>query len=317
MKTLPPADIIEAMTRSEWWGKWFSRGDWSKWHAFLRAVFGLEMTETDFAVYFECTGRTGPPTGRASEAFAICGRRAGKTRIMALIAAWLAFFDVDWREFLAPGETAHILVVAKDTTQATVAFGYIASLILEHPDLCRLVVSSTNDTIVLRNRVVIRVAAASFRGLRGYAVAALIADELAVWFDGEISANPAEEIIAAVKLAMLQFGGRGMLLAASSPFRRTGPLWQAFRQHFGKPSPVLVWKAPTATMNPGVDTTEIDRAYEEDQERASAEFGAEFRRDIAPSQGSGRGLCRRRPPRIAAGCRHKLRRVCRPIWRLE
>jgi hypothetical protein len=218
MKTLPPADIIEAMTRSEWWGKWFSRGDWSKWHAFLRAVFGLEMTETDFAVYFECTGRTEPLTGRVSEVFAIVGRRGGKTRIMALIACWLALFDTDWRDHLDPGEMAHILVVAKDTTQATVAFSYLASLIIEHPLLRDLVGSRTSDTIELRNRIVIRVAAASFRGLRGYAVAALIADELAYWFDGEISANPAEEIIAAVRPAMLQFQGRGMLLAAA---RRT------------------------------------------------------------------------------------------------
>ena len=73
-----------------------------------------------------------------------------------------------------------------------------------------------------------------------------------------------------------------MLLVASSPYRRTGPLWNAFRQHFGKPSPVLVWKAPTATMNPSAPVAEITRAYEEDPERAAAEFGAEFRRDIAP-----------------------------------
>jgi hypothetical protein len=282
MKTLPPPNIIAAMTEKAWWGTWFARGDWSRWHPFLKAVFGLEMTETEHAVYFACTGRQDPPAARVSEAFAICGRRAGKTRIMALIAAWLALFDTDWRDYLDPGEVAHILVVAKDTTQAAVAFGYLSSLILEHELLRNLVVSSTSDTIELRNHVILRVAAASFRSLRGFAVAALIADELSYWFDGEISANPAEEIIAAVRPAMLQFEGRAMLLAASSPYRRTGPMWQAFCQHFGKPSPVLIWKAPTTTMNPAAPTGEIERAYAEDAEKAASEYGAEFRRDIAP-----------------------------------
>ena len=230
MKTvLPvaPTNIVEAMTSPDWWKNWFV-GDWDKWHPFLKSVFGLAMTEAESAVFFECTQRPDPPAARVSEAYAICGRRAGKTRIMALIAVWLALFDVDWRKFLAPGETAHVLVVAKDTMQATVAFGYIASLIIEHPVLKRLVVSSTSDSIELRNRVTIRVAAASFRGLRGYAIAAMIADELAVWFDGEVSANPSEEILAAIRPAMLQFQGNAMLLVASSPYRRTGPLWNAF-----------------------------------------------------------------------------------------
>ena len=157
-----------------------------------------------------------------------------------------------------------------------------SSLITEHPLLRDLVVAATADTIELRNRVTIRVAAASFRGLRGYAIAVLICDELSYWFDGEISANPAEEILNACRPAMLQFRGRAMLLAASSPYRRSGPMWQAFRSHFGKPSPVLVWKASTETMHPDVDTSEIRRAYDEDAEKAAAEYGAEFRRDIAP-----------------------------------
>jgi hypothetical protein len=118
--------------------------------------------------------------------------------------------------------------------------------------------------------------------LRGYAVAALIADELAYWFDGETSANPAEEVLAAVRPGMLQFGGRAMLLAGSSPYRRAGPLWDAYRRHYDKPSAVLFWKAPTLAMNPLASKAEIARAYEEDEQKASAEFGAEFRRDLAP-----------------------------------
>ena len=60
------------------------------------------MTETERAVYFDCTQRTDPPTARISEAYAICRPAGGKTRIMALIAVWLALFDVDWRKFPGP-----------------------------------------------------------------------------------------------------------------------------------------------------------------------------------------------------------------------
>jgi hypothetical protein len=281
MSTPLPGNIIEAMTSPDWWGPWFARGDWSRWETFLRALFGLPLTASDYTTYQECTGSTEPPAGRASEAYAAVGRRGGKTRIMALVAAWLAAFE-DWQAFLDPGESAYVLVIAKDQTQAGVAFDYLRSLLTHHPLLSDLVISDTADSLTLSNRVIVRVASASFRGLRGYAVAALIADELAYWFAGETSANPAEEVLAAVRPGMLQFGGRAMLLAGSSPYRRAGPLWDAYRRHYGRVSPVLFWQAPTLTMNSLASQAEIARAYEEDPQKAEAEFGAEFRRDLAP-----------------------------------
>jgi hypothetical protein len=43
---------------------------------------------------------------------------------------------------------------------------------------------------------------------------------------------------------------------------------------------VLVWKAPTRTMNPSVSQRVIDEAYEADPSSAAAEYGAEFRTDV-------------------------------------
>ena len=52
--------------------------------------------------------------------------------------------------------------------------------------------------------------------------------------------------------------------------------------HYGKDDArVLVWQAPTETMNPRVDKAIIDEAFESDPESAAAEYHAEFRSDLA------------------------------------
>ena len=72
-----------------------------------------------------------------------------------------------------------------------------------------------------------------------------------------------------------------MLLCASSPYARRGALWNAYKRHLGKPSSVMVWKADTRTMNPTISQDIIDEAVEADPANAAAEFGAEFRSDVA------------------------------------
>lgn len=276
-----PADIIEALTSPDWWGPWFKKPEsWGGWFAFWRAAFALQMDASDLAIFRECTGRTEPPTEPAKEITEIIGRRGGKTRGAAVTTAWLACF-VDWRPFLAPGEKAVVMLLAADRRQARVALRYIKSLLLDHPQLKKLVANETQESIELRNRVVIEVSTASFRTVRGYSIAALVADEIAFWFDGEGSANPAEEILAAARPAMATMGPNALLLMLSSPHARRGPLWESHKAHYGKDGdPVLVWQAPTTRMNPLVPQATIDAAYEQDPARAAAEFGALFRTDV-------------------------------------
>lgn len=276
-----PADIIEAVTSPDWWGPWFPKPEsWAAWRSFWKATFALPMDADDLHIFQQCTGRTNPPADLPKEIAEIIGRRGGKTRGAATTAAWLAVF-VDWRPYLAPGEKAMILLLAADRRQAKVALRYIRSLILDHPELKKLVVSETQESIELRNRVVIEVTTASFRTIRGYSIAALIADEVAFWFDGESSANPAEEVLAAARPSMATMGPNALLLMMSSPHARRGPLWEARKWFYGKEdAPTLVWQAPTKVMNPSVPQHVIDEAYEQDPARAAAEFGAKFRSDV-------------------------------------
>jgi hypothetical protein len=275
--TTSAVTILDACTDSALFAPWFrDRKTWTAWFTFLRALFGLPMTDDDLALYARCTGRSGRPTGGVHEAFLICGRRAGKSFVLALVAVFLAVF-VDWSSCLTPGERGTIMIIAADRRQARTIFRYVAAL-LKVPLLTSFVGRSIAEAIDLNNNVTIEILTASFRTVRGYTLIAALCDEVAYWRSEE-SANPDTEIIAAIRPAMATVPG-AMLLCASSPYARRGVLWDAFRRHFGKISPVLVWKADTRTMNPTVPESVVADAYENDPASAAAEYGAEFRTDV-------------------------------------
>jgi hypothetical protein len=70
------------------------------------------------------------------------------------------------------------------------------------------------------------------------------------------------------------------LLVASSPYAKKGALWDAFRRYYRQPGPVLVWRAPTRTMNSNVPQEFVDAALAEDPAKNRAEYLAEFRNDL-------------------------------------
>ena len=86
-------------------------------------------------------------------------------------------------------------------------------------------------------------------------------------------------MLAALRPGMSNVPG-SMLLCASSPYARKGALWDAYRRHYGKDSPVLVWQAPTRTMNQRIPQRIIDEAMDADPASATAEYLAQFRSDV-------------------------------------
>jgi hypothetical protein len=92
--------------------------------------------------------------------------------------------------------------------------------------------------------------------------------------------NPDIEIVRALRPGLLTIPG-SMMIMASSPYAKSGVLYNTFRKHYGQDdSRILVWKGDTLSMNEKADREEISRAYEEDPQAARAEFGAEFRDDL-------------------------------------
>lgn len=250
---------------------------WRAWFCVLRAIFALPMEEADLLLFRQLTGREAPSAQQVQECWLVVGRRGGKSFIVALIAVFLACFR-DYRPFLGPGETGVVMVTATDRKQARVILRYVTALLNAVPMLATMIERQDSESIDLNNRVNIEITTASYRTIRGYTVVAALCDEIAFW-RSEDSANPAEEILAALRPAMSTIPG-ALLLALSTPYRRSGPLYDAYRQHYGQDSPVLVVQADTRTMNPSVPQSVIDRAFEQDPINASAEYLAQFRSDV-------------------------------------
>jgi hypothetical protein len=209
----------------------------------------------------------------------IIGRRGGKSRILALVAVFLAAFR-DYTPHLGAGEIATVAVIAANRMQARSIFRYTIGLLEAVPALSRMIREQTADSVALNSRVVIEIHTASFRVTRGYSLAAALCDETAYWRD-ETSANPDMEIFRALRPGLASIPG-AILLNASSPYRKTGVLYSAFARHFGKDDArVLVWKATTLEMNSTLDPAVVQEAYDDDPLSAAAEFGGEFRDDIS------------------------------------
>ena len=275
----PPITILDAVRDTKLFAPWFrDEATWRAWFAFLAALFALPMTEEQLAIYRERTGRQTPPSAPATEAWLACGRRAGKSFVLALIAVFLAAFR-DWRPFLQKGERATILVIACDRRQARTILRYVRGLLTNIPMLTAMIERETREAFDLKNSITIEITTASFRTTRGYTIAAALCDEIAFW-PSEESAEPDYEVLDALRPGMATLPG-AMLLCASSPYSRRGALWDASRRHFAKEGdPVLFWQAPTRSMNPTVSQAIVDAAIERDPSAASAEYLAQFRSDI-------------------------------------
>jgi hypothetical protein len=272
--------ILEALDDPDLFGGMFDAPSWEPWKIFLRALQALPMTAEQLDRYRQHTGRNEPPAKPARYGQLVVGRRGGKSRVLALIAAYLAAV-IDHTPYIVPGETPIIAIIARDRTQARVILSYIRGFLRSIPLFAELIEDELAETIRLSNGVVIEVHTASIGAPRGRTFLAVLADEIAFWATEGDSANPDVEVINAVRpgLSTIPYS---LLLIASSPYAKRGVLYANWAKYFAKDdAPVLVWQGTTEEMNSSlVGDPLIAEMYAEDNERALAEFGAQFRSDI-------------------------------------
>jgi hypothetical protein len=131
--------LLDCINDPHLFAPWFrDPSAWQAWFAFIAALFALPMTADQLAIYREHTGRDEPPAAIAKEGWLICGRRAGKSFVLAVIAVYLACFQ-EYRQYLAPGERATIFVIATDRKQARIILRYVRALLSNVPMLARMV----------------------------------------------------------------------------------------------------------------------------------------------------------------------------------
>lgn len=268
----------EALEDPDVFGTVLSGETWAAWRVVLIASQGEPLTEAEREIFRELTDRDREPDHPVRELVAVCGRRAGKTRAMAVAAAYFARF-VDYTGDFAPGQRGRVIVMAASKDTAGEAFRYILGVFQESP-ACReyLFGDPIDGTIRLKNAIDIVVQAASFKTTRGPTPVAVVADEIAFWsVDG---ANPDVEVMRALRPGLATLAGP--LLILSSPYARRGVLWERYRKHFGPEGDprILVIQAPTARMHASETlATEEEAAYADDPVSAAAEWGAQFRTD--------------------------------------
>ena len=276
----PLVTMRTALADPDLFGRMLAGESWAPWRALLIAAMGEELTDDERVIFQSLTGREREPLERADELWVIVGRRGGKTRSAAVVAAYLAAL-CDHGDKLAPGERAVLPIMSASTWQAQKAFAFLSGIFAEVPALAALVENETADTISLTTRVDIECRPASFRTVRGSTFIAVIADEVAFWRSDETSRNPDAAILAAARPALATTGGP--LIVISSPYAQAGELWNSFKRDFGPNGDplVLVARAPSRTMNPTLSQKKVDREMERDPASARAEYLAEFRTDVS------------------------------------
>lgn len=272
--------IIQAVEDKNIFKPYFTDLDtWRNWMVVLKALFGLELSKEEMKVFRRCTKLRKQPEDRIREIWIRSGRRSGKSRVISVIAVYLALF-VDWSRYISRGEKPFIFIVSPNKDQGQIIMGYVKELLDLNDSLRRMVKRELAESIELMNGITIAIKSASWRSTRGFSALAVILEEIC-WFRWETDSRLRDtEIYRSLKPTLSTIPS-SILFAISSPHSFQGIMADKFRKHHGKRGNVLCWASPTLLMNPTFDAEEVRQAYKDDPEFARSEYGAEWRRDIS------------------------------------
>jgi hypothetical protein len=265
---------------------------WQPWATALRALYGLGVkSPAGKALVQQCTGRSCDelPTGGFSSALFLVGRRSGKSRVSAVIAAFEALLG-GHEQRLAPGETGIVPIISPSKFQSTIVWNYL-SAIFDAPVLANELKAKREleKIFTLKNGIEIRILTGDFRVVRGFSVVCCVLDELCFFGLSEESKIKSDtELVRALRPALITTGGK--LIGISTKYAQRGYAYQTWkRQHgsnkgdsqFAPDWRILVWDCPSRVMNSTLRQSEIDAAFAEDPASARAEFLGQWREDVA------------------------------------
>src|SRR5262245_2172038 len=116
--------------------------------AFLKAIYGLPLTDEESEVYRRATGQSEIMSTEQYEATLIAGRRSGKT---SKVAGSIALYEAFRKHPVSPGDRPYVILIAPTKHQAAIALRYIRARLLSSPLLRNWVAREKRDEIELRN----------------------------------------------------------------------------------------------------------------------------------------------------------------------
>jgi terminase large subunit-like protein len=235
----------------------------------LKALYGLPLSDDELEIYQSGTARVAYEQREQNEMTLIAGRRGGKTTIAAIIA----IYEACRKHGLPPGEQGCVMLLASTIPQSGMAFKYIVNYFRRSPLLDSRCVKITKSEIFLDNGVVIACHPSSHHGVRGRSIIAVICDEIAFWPYGEEAANPAGEILSALRPAMATLCNT-KIVKISTPFAKAGILWDEYQRR--SELDYAVWQATTFEMNPSVTPEKVKRQRCQNEEEYQREYLAQF-----------------------------------------
>jgi hypothetical protein len=252
---------------------------WQTWFAVLKAAYGEALTDAELERFERVAGGRKPPRCKVRRFVAAVSRRAGKGRAAAALATYESVALVDHRNRLAPGEVGVVAVISPTRAQSAIVRDYTLGYFEASPVLRGEVAETTADEIRLKSGAVICTLSSDYRTLRGRTLLLAVLDEASFLRD-ETSSTPDIEAARALLPGLATTGG--MLVVLSSPYRRTGLLFQLHRDYFSKASDeALVVAGASTDFNPTLDSDGVAAALAADPEAARSEWLGEWRSDLA------------------------------------
>ena len=254
---------------------------WTNWMTYLRVLYGLPLLPKRAALVKECTGRDMNLLLKKSfdTSLAIIGRRSGKSKVAAVIGAFVAILS-GLERLLSKGELGLVVIISPTKLQSQVVKSYIRAIFESTPMLQNEVVEETKESFLLSNGVRIMILTGDWRAVRGFSLLACIVDELSFFGLSEESRVRSDtELIRALLPSLSTTKGR--LICITTGYAKKGITYKWYRKYWGNnKGKVLVWKAPSRTMNPTLPQSVVDAAMEEDRASALSEYMGEFRQDV-------------------------------------
>lgn len=269
----------EAIEDERLLGSMMPGDSWKPWRTILIAAMGEELRLDERLIFEGLTGRPREPLVRVDECLGLVGRRGGKTRASAVLAAYVSAL-VDHRASLVAGERGIVAYMAASVRQAFVAFNYTRGIFESVPLLSKLVANVTVDTIRLSNGIDLEIRPASARTSRGLTLVAAIVDEVCfLRLDDAVDADKA--VLDSLRPSLATTNGPLWML--SSPYSRRGEAYATWRRHYGPEGDprILVLQGGSRVLNPTLPEAVVTRALERDPASARAEYLAEWRDDVS------------------------------------